>query len=250
MTQVDHPLGDLYARPAPGVRRAVGDDYEPPAGRARLARWFIGLTIAAHAVSVLLLVSQRSLLDRGQGNIALADWNRVAARVDAAAVVELLLFAVAALLFLRWLHLCYRNLLALDTEDVRFTPGWAVGFWFVPILSLWRPKQILDELWRGTDVRAELPGGGWRSLASTGLVTGWWALYVVSGFTTYGAAQLPSSTFSDLQSRNAALILAHLLRIGAGVCLFVLVGLLTRREAARAAVRNAAAAPVSAPAAV
>ncbi len=250
MVQVDHPLADLYARPEPGARRAVGDDYESPAGRSRKARWLIGLTIAVNAVSVLLLGAQRSLLDRGPGNISPAEWNRSDARIGAAGLVELLLFVVAVVLFLRWLHRCYRNLVELDTENMRFTPGWAVGYWFIPILNLWRPKQILDDLWRGTDARADTGAGAWRSLPSTGLVATWWALDILAGVTSYAASRWPTSTFADLQHRNSALIVGHLLQIAAGACLFVLVGLLTAREDARAAARNAAATPVSVPAAV
>lgn len=245
MTHVDHPLADLYARPEAGATRAVGAHYESPAARSRKARSFIGLTIVANAVSVVLLGAQRSLLDRGAGQIALSDWQRSEARVAAAALVELAVFIVAVVLFLRWLHLCYRNLRELGTDDLRFTPGWAVGYWFVPILNVVRPKQILDELWRATDLDADDGAGRWKALRSSSLITWYWGLVIVAGATAWASTRLPASTVSELETRNGGVITGHLLQIAAGACLFKAVGLLTARQDARAVARADAAAPVS-----
>jgi len=245
VSHADHPLADLYPRPEPGTRRAVGDYYESPASRSRKARWFIGLVIAANAASVVLLGAQRALLDRGVGNIPLSEWQRSEDRVALAAFVELAVFVVAIVLFLRWLHLCYRNLLELDTKGLRFTPGWAVGWWFVPILNVVRPKQVIDDLWRATDVRADDLSGPLKGLPSTGLVGWFWGLSLAAGFVAWTAVRLSSATVSDLETRNAGMIGGHLLQIAAGACLFKLVGLLTARQDARAAARAAAAPPIS-----
>lgn len=53
-------------------------------------------------------------------------------------------YAVAAIVWIRWFHRAYSNL---DAGDRRYGTGWAIGGWFVPILSLWRPKQIANDLW-------------------------------------------------------------------------------------------------------
>jgi len=38
------------------------------------------------------------------------------------------------------------------TRESRFTPGWAVGYWFVPFVNLVRPYQIVADLWLRSDV--------------------------------------------------------------------------------------------------
>ena len=136
MSQADHPLADLYPRSESPARFVPGPGYRTPSRRSRSARWFIGLTVALNAVSILLLGLQRALLNRGPGLISLAEWHRSVVRVQAAADFELLAFIVALVLFLRWLHLSYCNLRALGTQGMRFTPGWAVGYWFVPVLNI------------------------------------------------------------------------------------------------------------------
>ena len=38
----------------------------------------------------------------------------------------------------------------LDYHDQRFSPGWSVGWWFIPALNLLRPYQVIKEIWRGS----------------------------------------------------------------------------------------------------
>ena len=62
-----------------------------------------------------------------------------------------------------WQHRAHANLWAFARSGLRFTPGWAVGWWFVPIASLWKPFEAVRELWKASD-----PGSdplSWRSVA-------------------------------------------------------------------------------------
>ena len=240
--QADHPLADLYARPGPDSWRRLGDGYESPIGRARKARWLLGLVIAVDVLMVVFLAMQRSLLDRGPFGFTQSEWNASNSRIGAVAVVDLLLLAVTAILFLRWVHLSYRNLRELRTGHLRFTPGWAVGYWFVPVLNVWRSKQILDDVWRATDARADESPESWRSLPSGGLVWAWWVLLVLSSLLNIYARNTASSvTIADTQHHNTVVIVAQLLSLATGACLFKLVGVLSTRQDARAAARSAGA---------
>ncbi len=241
MAQADHPLADLYARPGADAWRALGDGFCSAVSRARKAQWLIGLTIAANVLSIVFLVKQRSLIGQGAGNISLSDWNANEARIGGVATVELLLFATSGILFLRWLHLSYRNLRELGTSGLRFTPGWAVGYWFVPILNLWRPRQILDDLWKATDAKADEWDGAWRNAPVSPLVGAWWALSLISTFVGIYSWNSSTQTLAELHHRNNVLFAGHLFEIATGVVLFKLVGVLTRRQDARAAARGSTA---------
>ena len=92
--------------------------------------------------------------------------------VDLAKAATALLYMVALALcvvgFCVWIHRVYRNLPALGAAQLRFSPRWAVGGWFVPVLNLWRPYQVMREIWQ-------------RTLAQpTGLLRWWWAAWLVS----------------------------------------------------------------------
>jgi Domain of unknown function (DUF4328)/Protein of unknown function (DUF2510) len=83
--------------------------------------------------------------------------------------------------FLVWWYRAYSNLPALTGHSRRFGRGWSIGAWFVPILSLWRPKQIGNDIWRGGDPEAR-GNERWTSLPVSPLVHWWWAIYILGGF--------------------------------------------------------------------
>ncbi len=222
MSQADHPLADLYVRSDVADRRG---DYESPAARARWATWLFSLTIVANAASLLALGAQRELLNRGVGGFTLAEWQRSASRIDALNIIRLLLMVATAVVFLRWLHLSYRNVRALGLST-RFTPGWAVGYWFIPLVSLFRPKQVVDELWERTD--DALVG------QRTATIPVWWGLWLIGNAIEYVGIRMSAGTLDAVKSRNSVFLTAHVFQIGAGVCAYWLVGRLTERQDAQA----------------
>jgi hypothetical protein len=73
-----------------------------------------------------------------------------------------------------------RNVRAWGTE-VRRGPGWAFGAWFVPIVSWWWPKQMVDDVWRGS--HPAVPAGTPIHLVpKTGLSAAWWVTWLLPGF--------------------------------------------------------------------
>jgi hypothetical protein len=122
-----------------------------------------GLTTAADLLAASmkgagpLTADQKAFLDLAQGLPALLSLGALVATIVA---------------FCMWLHRLYRNLPALGATGLRYSPGWAAGAWFVPILNLWRPYQIVREVWQ----RTAPAGQGWDLLKL------WWGLWLVSNY--------------------------------------------------------------------
>lgn len=55
-------------------------------------------------------------------------------------------------------------------------PGWAAGFFFVPIVCWWKPYQAMKEIWQGSDPD---PNTHSFSVVVPSLIGWWWALWVV-----------------------------------------------------------------------
>jgi hypothetical protein len=72
----------------------------------------------------------------------------------------------------------YSNLAA---GQRRHSSGWAIGSWFVPILNLFRPAEIANDIWR-TSLRGRNGGltGLWWGLYLLNLVSGGVAIFVAS----------------------------------------------------------------------
>jgi hypothetical protein len=93
------------------------------------------------------------------------------------------LYVATIIAFLLWQHRAHSNLRPLGAGRLEFSPGWAVGYFFIPFLNLVRPYQAVRELWRWSQPADN--GGGITGLsftASTGapLVGWWWGFWLAS----------------------------------------------------------------------
>lgn len=104
-------------------------------------------------------------------------------------VILLVFYVAAAVLFLRWFYRAYSNLPALGSE-LRFKRGWAIAGWFIPILWLWRPKQIANDIWRGSDPSVRAVHLHITKTSVTPLLSVWWAAWIITGIVSFSAARL------------------------------------------------------------
>jgi hypothetical protein len=85
---------------------------------------------------------------------------------------------IAAIPWLLWQHRAHRNLKALGVTSPRYTPGWAVGGWFIPVASVFMPYLTMRELRHGSDpgmIERDI-----RNAKGTPLLRSWWALWLGS----------------------------------------------------------------------
>jgi hypothetical protein len=80
-----------------------------------------------------------------------------------------------------WLHRSYRNLQALHAHELRFSPGWAVGYFFIPILNLFRPYQVLKETWKASDPTT-LHATAWKGSRAFPVLGWWWAFWLITNW--------------------------------------------------------------------
>ncbi len=84
--------------------------------------------------------------------------------------------------FLIWLYRSFNNLSALEATNLEFSPGWAVGWWFVPFANLIKPFQVIRELWNESDPEFDKDLGFLSSSMGAHPIIGfWWAAFLISG---------------------------------------------------------------------
>ena len=95
------------------------------------------------------------------------------------AILEILLRVLTIIFFLIWLNRSYKNLSALNVGNLEFTPGWAVGWWFIPFANLVKPFQIMRELWNASDSDFDADGFLSNQFSAPAIIGWWWGLLIV-----------------------------------------------------------------------
>lgn len=95
-------------------------------------------------------------------------------------VVALCFSVVVTVLHAMWIYRAAWNSSVIRPLPGRISPGWAVGWYFIPVANLWMPFFAMQQAWN-----ASLPPSAPRAL-----LAGWWAFWVLSNFAMYGIVAL------------------------------------------------------------
>lgn len=87
-------------------------------------------------------------------------------------IADLLLFIACIVLVARWIYRASSNAHALR-DDLTITPGWAVGWYFVPIATWWKPYEAMKEIWS-----ASFPTPDGTGATPPVMMRVWWGLWV------------------------------------------------------------------------
>jgi hypothetical protein len=80
--------------------------------------------------------------------------------------------------WLVWQHRVTANVWARG-HAIPTRPGWAVGWWFIPIANLWMPAVALARVYRASLASSGRPARPW-------IVVGWRAAYILPGLVVLG----------------------------------------------------------------
>ncbi|MCB5424963.1 DUF4328 domain-containing protein [Altererythrobacter sp. CC-YST694] len=72
-----------------------------------------------------------------------------------------------------WIYRAHANLELAGAYDLEFSPGWSVGWFFVPFMNLFKPFQAMKELWNASYGTSNAYGRESPATVST-----WWACYI------------------------------------------------------------------------
>lgn len=137
-------------------------------------------------------------------------------------------FIILAVFFIRWFRRAYYNLHALPGVYASLDEGWAAGAWFVPLLNLVRPYQIMKEIWEGTQQFLSHR----ITPRSSALVNSWWAIYLGTNIFSGIASRMVSGSanLEDLKTNTIVYILSEVMSIVAAIVAMLLVNRMSEIE--------------------
>ena len=200
-----------------------------------LANWTTGLLVVTCVVLGLYMIQTIALLDIVSEHGRLAplmnpEFDDTHDRVGTMFDLLIVVCIPTVILFLVWIHRASGNIRFLGALGQRFSPGWAVGWWFIPIMNLSRPYEAMAEIWKGS--APDLSSGGridWKYGSVAPLLKWWWGLWVASGLTGVIALFVWAD---QTQVPSSGALLWYLLASALLICATVLAILVVRRVTA------------------
>ena len=194
----------------------------PSAPQGGLMRQAYSLTLLGNILTVLLPINALLLLIhiKDIGNVPASYPGGISLQADIFSWLLAVVMVATIILFLNWFYRARKNA-GLSTWRQRWSPGWAVGAWFLPPVLAWFPYQIMADIWRAGRLPEQRKGA-----ANAALPGVWWALWVLAWITSFQYQHVESgdltitrynlafagTTLSAMFAAAAAIVLAIIVR--------------------------------------
>src|SRR5204863_10134970 len=104
---------------------------------------------------------------------------------------------LTVVVFAIWIVRAQRNVRALGAQYLPVSPGWSVGFFFVPIMNLWKPYVAMRSLSQASQQPID-----WSAVRRSSVLPLWWTLWIANSFVGYIASKMSwhAQTIEQLRS--------------------------------------------------
>lgn len=146
----------------------------------RITRIALAASMLASLVSIFSDFRQRGFLRLAEADGATVDEAWADMPLDTLLIpLGLLAVVVATIVIIAmWIHRMASNARALlGASRLEYTPGWTVGWYFIPFANLWKPYQAFKDVWIGC-----FEGDSPRRVAGSGPLPLWWTLWLAYNF--------------------------------------------------------------------
>lgn len=184
-----------------------------------LTRWTKGFLYASIAISVIALISgifEYQLLSDFQKGIYTSESQIMDAaesndaRQRIVGIMQTAVFVVTAILILKWIHRANFNVRQLGAAGMQFTPGWSIGWYFIPIANLWKPYQAMKEIWKASKNPAN-----WQDQSVSSVLPWWWFFWIISNILGMASFRmsLRAEELNELVAANLVTLLSDVVDI-------------------------------------
>lgn len=142
-------------------------------------------------------------------------------------ITQMVLWFVTAIMFCIWTYRCNVNVRVMGATGLNIRPGWAIGWYFVPIMSLWKPYQAMKEVWQ-----ASLSPTNWYNVKRGKIMSRWWFFWIVSNFIDQAAFKwsLKADTIGEMKIGNIVMTVSDVFSIPTTIVTIMFVVALTELQ--------------------
>jgi hypothetical protein len=134
---------------------------------------------------------------------------------------QIVIGVTTMILFAMWIYRANFNSRALGARNMKFSPGWSVGYYFIPIANLWRPYQAMKEIWQTSKNPA-----AWENEKRGAILPWWWFFFLVEGILNNASFRMSMSAkeIHELIAATGIMIVADAVSIPSAIIALLLVG--------------------------
>lgn len=154
-------------------------------------KWFLHLQVGVTLAAVISgALEYQLLIDLSNDVYAFQDEAMAAGeasdlRQQMIAIAQLVTLLVSGVLILKWIYRANFNARQLGASGMRFTPGWSIGWYFLPVANLWKPYQAMKEIWKASSHPQD-----WKTQPAPALLRWWWFFLIVSNLFGYASLRI------------------------------------------------------------
>lgn len=163
---------------------------KPNDQRAKVAVILIWIVMSISIITIISCYFQNVLLKkalRGE-SISSVVANSNDMRQSIIVISFLVFYIISAFTFIMWFRRAYFNL-HLKVKNLAHSEGWAAGSWFVPLMNLGRPFNIMKELFYESTRVLERAGVSEKKEVNFNLISLWWGLWIFEGISDRALAR-------------------------------------------------------------
>jgi hypothetical protein len=195
--------------------------------RARISILVFGLICAINIVAVISGYFEYELLESIRMGVYInedeAKLNDL--RQAFIGILQSIIYFISIVVFLLWFRRAYENLHILGIDYLEFRTNMAVWGFFIPVINLFRPFQIMKEIWIESQeqIRTLIPDATINT--STYLVGIWWGLFLLTNFigNISFRSMFRTDTIQDLIHSTQAYIVSDFMDVPAALVTLILI---------------------------
>ncbi|MEO0510885.1 MAG: DUF4328 domain-containing protein [Verrucomicrobiota bacterium] len=86
-------------------------------------------------------------------------------------LIFMIMAIIIGIVFLKWIYRVNKNLNTMSGGGLKFTPGWSIGWYFIPFANIYKPYQAMKEIYLTCKDNPD---------AKTSLLVQWWSFWILS----------------------------------------------------------------------
>lgn len=179
-----------------------------PSSLTKFLKTMLWVSLGISIISLLSDFMQMNLLSSGTFSQAAAESND--SRQQIMGILYLVAFIITGISFLRWIHRANSNCRGFGAQGMEFTPGWSIGYYFIPFINLYKPYRAMKEIWKVSTNPVN-----WQNESGSSLLVWWWALWLISNFLGQAVFRMSmrADTISSLQASTTVSIISEIIDI-------------------------------------